>query len=106
MDPLSPVIHRLSIRYRNDGPSFHGRVLFGSHLFYDGNQNQSYDQYINRGTVFAATAGEWVEIEIGTVPITPGGYRIRLSASHTLDGESEANAVGGIQVDYFAVEVV
>jgi hypothetical protein len=102
--PMQTVEHRVSVRYRNAGPDFNGRVVFGTHLFYDGNQNQSYDQYINRGTVFAATGGEWVELEIGTVDVAPGGHRIRLSASHNLAVGSPAREAAGIQVDYFKVE--
>ena len=102
---------RVSVRYRNAAGDFNGRVLFGNHLFYDGNQNQSYEQYINRGTVFAGTGGEWVEIVIGEVEIGHGSYRIRLSASHNLaaiktDAGSAALAAGGIQVDYFKIEPI
>ena len=96
--------HRVSVCYRNSGPDFNGRVLFGNHLFYDGNQNQSYEQYINRGTVFAATGGQWVETVVGELDVLPGGYRIRLSASHNLDPESVAAITGGIQIDYFKIE--
>jgi hypothetical protein len=55
-------------------------VLLGNHLFYDGNQNQSYDQYLKRGTVFPNTSG-WQEILIGTTAIAPGSHQIRFSAS-------------------------
>ena len=98
--------HRVSVRYRNAGPDFNGRVLFGNHLFYDGNQNQSYEQYINRGTVFTSTAGQWRELEIGEIEVSPGGYRIRLSASHNLDPHSLAAATDGIQIDYFKIEPI
>lgn len=96
--------HRVSVCYRNSGPDFNGRVLFGNHLFYDGNQNQSYEQYVNRGTVFPSTDGQWREIVIGELEIVPGGYRVRLSASHNLDVSSVAAAAGGIQIDYFKIE--
>lgn len=102
--PLQTRKHRVTVRYRNAGPDFNGRVVFGSHLFYDGNQNQSYEQYINRGTVFASTGGDWVELEIGMVDVAPGGHRIRLSASHNLAEGSAAREAGGIQVDYFRIE--
>jgi hypothetical protein len=95
---------RVSVRYRNAAGDFNGRVLFGNHLFYDGNQNQSYEQYINRGTAFAGTNGDWVEIVIGEVEIGHGSYRVRLSASHNLPAGSPALAAGGIQVDYFKFE--
>ncbi|MEY3625113.1 MAG: hypothetical protein RL696_494 [Actinomycetota bacterium] len=73
-------VWELWVRYQNSGPDFHGRVLLGNHLFYDGNQNQSYDQYVKRGTVFPNTSG-WQEILIGTTAIAPGSHQIRFSAS-------------------------
>lgn len=97
---------RVSVRYRNAAGDFNGRVLFGNHLFYDGNQNQSYEQYINRGTVFPGTEGQWCELEIGEVEAGYGSYRVRLSASHNLAEGSAALAAGGIQVDYFKFEVL
>ena len=97
---------RVSVRYRNEGGDFNGRVLFGNHLFYDGNQNQSYEQYINRGTVFPSTAGQWHELVIGEVEVGHGSYRVRLSASHNLSKTLTANAAGGIQLDYFKFEPV
>ena len=101
---------RVTVRYRNAAGDFNGRVMLGNHLFYDGNQNQSYEQYINRGTVFPATEGQWRDIEIGEVEIRPGQYRVRLSASHNLasndhlHGAEAALAAGGIQLDYFKIE--
>jgi predicted GH43/DUF377 family glycosyl hydrolase len=84
----------LWVRYRNTGEDFHGRILLGNHLFYDGNQNQSYDEYIKRGTVFPNTNGKWQEIKIGEYQATPGSYQIRFSASLNL-GEKAL----GFQVD-------
>ncbi|MFM5968925.1 MAG: family 43 glycosylhydrolase [Micrococcales bacterium] len=97
---------RVSVRYRNAGSDFNGRVLFGNQLFYDGNQNQSYEQYINRGTVFPSTDGQWRELEIGVVEARPGSYRVRLSASHNLSKTLTAEAAGGIQLDYFKFEPI
>ena len=71
-------------------------MVAGGHLFYDGNQNQSYDQYINRGTVFEATNGEWVELVIGRHKFASGNHQIRLSNSHNL-----AVGAAGIEIDYF-----
>ena len=88
--------YEVIVRYRNAGKDFNGRVLFGTHLFYNGVQNQSYEQYINRGTVFGATDGQWREISIGKIKVQPRDYEIRLSASHNL-GAGEL----GIDVDYF-----
>jgi hypothetical protein len=87
--------YELRIRYRG-AEKFNGRVLFGRHLFYDGNQNQSYEQYINRGTEFPATGQNWSEMVIGRITVAPGEYRVRLSASHNLpEGRF------GIDVDRF-----
>ena len=72
------------------------RLLVGGFLFYDGNQNQSYDQYVNRGTVFPATDGEWCELVIGSHRIGSGEYRVRLSHSHNLEVGSDS-----IEVDCF-----
>lgn len=68
------------LRYRNSGPDFNARMMFGNHLFYDGNQNQSYDEYIKRGTVFPATDG-FEEFLVGTIEVKPGQYQLRFSAS-------------------------
>lgn len=75
------------LRYRNSKSDFHARMLFGNHLFYDGNQNQSYDQYIRRGTVFPTTNGDWTDLTIGEIEVDPGQYQIRLSASLNLSPE-------------------
>ena len=73
--------YRLTITYKSNSDRT-ARVLAGNHLFYHGQQNQSYDQYINRGTIFPSTNGHWSEIEIGTRHFNPGEYQIRLSNSH------------------------
>ena len=88
--------YEVVIRYRNSEEEFNGRVLYGRHLFYDGNQNQTYEQYINRGTVFANTNGEWKDIVIGRIKAKPGEYEVRLSASHNLPAGRKA-----IDVDCF-----
>ena len=90
--------YELTIRYRNSGPDFNGRVLFGSHLFFDGVQNQSYEQYINRGTVFPNTNGQWQDIVIGSIKVDYRAFEIRLSASHNLP----AGALG-IDVELFTL---
>ena len=77
--------YQVFIRYRNNKEDFHARLLFGNHLFYDGNQNQSYEQYIRRGTIFPKSQ-TWSELEIGEISVLPGQYQIRLSASLNLDG--------------------
>jgi hypothetical protein len=69
-----------------------------STFFYDGNQNQDYDQYINRGTSFPATHGKWSELVIGEVVLPSGDHQIRISASHTLE-----SGVPGIEIDYISV---
>ena len=46
-----PRKYELKIRYRSNSDR-NGRVLAGNHLFFDGVQNLSYEQYINRGTKF------------------------------------------------------
>ena len=49
----------------------------------------SYDEYVNRGTIFPSTSGEWKELIIGRHNFTSGDYLIRLSHSHNLaPGES------------------
>jgi Glycosyl hydrolases family 43 len=73
--------YRLTITYRSKSDRT-ARVLAGTHLFYNGIQNQTYEQYINRGTNFPSTHGEWREIEIGVRHYNPGEYLIRLSNSH------------------------
>jgi hypothetical protein len=78
------LTYQVLVRYRNTGEDFHARMLFGNHLFYDGNQNQSYEQYIRRGSVFPATQG-WTELQIGEIHVLPGQYQIRLSASLNLE---------------------
>ena len=79
--------YEVSIRYRST-EARNGRVLAGRHLFYDGNQNQSYEQYVNRGTPFPSTNGEWKEIVIGATLFQPGEYQVRLSHSHNLPAGS------------------
>ena len=73
--------YRLTITYKSNSERS-ARVLAGNHLFYDGVQNQTYEQYINRGTLFPSTQGSWQEIEIGSHHFNPGEYLIRLSNSH------------------------
>jgi hypothetical protein len=73
--------YRLTITYKSVSNRC-ARVLAGNHLFYSGVQNLSYEQYINRGTEFPSTNGDWTEIEIGTLHFNPGEYQIRLSNSH------------------------
>lgn len=73
--------YRLTITYRSKSNRT-ARVLAGTHLFYHGVQNQTYEQYINRGTDFPSTEGEWREIEVGVRHYNPGEYLIRLSNSH------------------------
>jgi hypothetical protein len=85
--------YELFIRYRSEADRV-SRVVAAKHLFYDGNQNQDYDQYINRGTVFTA-ASDWTEISIGRIVLAPGEHEIRISNSHNLpQGEN------GIEIDY------
>lgn len=76
-----PEKYRLTITYSSKSDRT-ARVLAGTHLFYHGVQNQTYDQYINRGTHFPSTNGAWKEIEIGLHHFEPGEYQIRLSNSH------------------------
>jgi hypothetical protein len=76
-----PQQYRLTITYRSKTDRT-ARVLAGTHLFYHGVQNQTYEQYINRGTCFPSTQSEWQEIEIGVRHYNPGEYLIRLSNSH------------------------
>jgi hypothetical protein len=73
--------YRLTITYKSQSDRT-ARVLAGNHLFFHGVQNQSYEQYINRGTHFPSTNGEWSEIEVGTHHFNPGEYLIRFSNSH------------------------
>ena len=77
--------YEVSVRYRST-EARNGRVLAGRHVSYDGNQNQSYEQYVNRGTPFPSANGEWKEIVIGTTQFQPGEYQVRLSHSHNLPG--------------------
>lgn len=72
--------YRLTITYRSKSDRT-ARVLAGTHLFYNGIQNQTYEQYINRGTNFPSTHGQWQEIDIGVRHYNPGEYLIRLSNS-------------------------
>jgi hypothetical protein len=60
-----PGKYEVAVRYRSAEKPWNGRVVAGKHLFYDGNQNQDYDQYVNRGTIFPATDGKWSELVIG-----------------------------------------
>lgn len=73
--------YRLTITYKSITERT-ARILAGNHLFYHGVQNQSYEQYINRGTLFPSTDGDWREIEIGIRHYEPGEYLIRFSNSH------------------------
>jgi hypothetical protein len=73
--------YRVTITYKSHSDRS-ARVLAGNHLFYHGVQNQTYEQYINRGTHFPSTNGEWNELEIGTHFFNPGDFAIRLSNSH------------------------
>ena len=73
--------YRLTIVYRSESDRT-ARILAGTHLFYHGVQNQTYEEYINRGTHFPSTHGTWKEIEIGTHHFNPGEFLIRLSNSH------------------------
>lgn len=90
--------YQISIRYCSEDEDRMNRVMIGRHLFYDGRQNQTYEDYINRGTLFPATHGQWQEIVIGQTHLQPGDHPIRVSASHTL-GDGEA----GIEIDYIKV---
>lgn len=79
-----PNKYELKIRYRSYYDRF-GRVLAGNHLFYNGVQNLSYEEYINRGTFFPNTNGAWKEIVIGHHDFSSGDHLIRLSQSHNLN---------------------
>jgi hypothetical protein len=72
----------ISIRYRSEKDRV-GRVVAAKQLFYDGNQNQDYDQYINRGTLFPAST-DWSFLEIGRISLKPGEHEVRISNSHNL----------------------
>jgi hypothetical protein len=84
-----PRQYELSIRYRSNVDR-NARVLAGSHLFYNGIQNLSYDDYVNRGTPFPSTHGEWNEIVIGKHKFSSGDHLIRLSHSHNLQPNEES----------------
>jgi hypothetical protein len=85
--------YEISIRYRSEKDRV-ARVVAAKQLFYDGNQNQDYDQYINRGTVFSASQ-DWTEVQIGTINLKPGEHEIRISNSHNLPaGEN------GLEIDF------
>jgi hypothetical protein len=96
-----PGKYEIAVRYRSEDKPWNGRVVAGKHLFYDGNQNQDYDQYINRGTIFPPTEGKWSELVIGQVELPSGDHQIRISASHTLEP-----GVSGIEIDYFSVRQI
>jgi hypothetical protein len=96
-----PGTYEIAVRYRGTEKPWNGRVVAGKHLFYDGNQNQDYDQYINRGTLFPATDGKWCELVIGQVELPSGDHQIRISASHTLEP-----GVSGIEIDYVSVRQI
>jgi hypothetical protein len=96
-----PGRYEIAVRYRSADKPWNGRVVAGKHLFYDGNQNQDYDQYINRGTSFPATLGAWSELVIGEVDLPSGDHQIRISASHTLEA-----GVPGIEIDYISVKQI
>jgi hypothetical protein len=89
--------YEVLVRYRSWEPH-HGRVVAGRHLFYDGNQNQSYEQYINRGTLFPSTDGQWVDFRIGLKHFEFGDHQIRLSNSHNL-GLGQR----GLEIDSFTL---
>ena len=89
--------YEILVRYRSWEPH-HGRVVAGRHLFYDGNQNQSYEQYINRGTLFPSTDGQWVDFRIGLKHFEFGDHQIRLSNSHNL-GLGQR----GLEIDSFTL---
>lgn len=78
-----PRKYELKIRYRSN-VNRNGRVLAGNYLFYNGIQNLSYDEYVNRGTTFPSTDGEWRDLTIGLHNFTSGDHLIRLSHSHNL----------------------
>ena len=86
--------YEVVLRYRSSADRV-SRVMASKHLFYDGNQNQDYDQYINRGTVFPNTQGSWQEIVIGRKVFAPGEHQIRVSNSHNLPAGEQ-----GIDIDY------
>jgi hypothetical protein len=90
-----PREYEVWVRFRAAEPT-NARVIAGRHLFYDGNQNQDYEQYINRGTLFPATGGEWQEILIGTHSFEFGDHQVRLSNSHNLPA-----GVVGLEIDSF-----
>ena len=90
-----PREYQVWVRYRAAEPT-NARVIAGRHLFYDGNQNQDYEQYINRGTLFPATGGDWQDILIGTHAFEFGDHQVRLSNSHNLQA-----GVVGLEVDSF-----
>ena len=96
-----PGKYEISVRYRSFDEPFNGRVVAGNHLFYDGNQNQDYEQYINRGTIFPATQGKWVEFLIGEVTLPSGNHQVRVSASHTLNADKP-----GIDLDFIRVKQI
>jgi hypothetical protein len=96
-----PGKYEVAVRYRSAEKPWNGRVVAGKHLFYDGNQNQDYDQYVNRGTIFPATDGKWSELVIGQVDLPSGDHQIRISASHTLEP-----GVSGIEIDYVSVRQI
>lgn len=73
--------YRVTITYKSASDRS-ARVMAGNHLFYNGVQNLTYEEYINRGTHFPGTGGEWRELEIGALHFNPGEYQIRLSNSH------------------------
>ena len=75
--------YELAIRYRSTDDRT-ARVLVGDFLFFDGVQNQSYEQYINRGTHFPSTNGQWRTLRIGELDCAPGQYLVRFSHSHNL----------------------
>ena len=75
--------YELRIRYRSTEDQ-NARVLAGNYLFYNGIQNLSYDEYINRGTQFPKTNGKWEELVIGTHFFNSGDHLIRISNSHNL----------------------
>jgi hypothetical protein len=92
-----PREYEVWVRYRSHAAHV-ARVIAGRHLFYDGNQNQSYDQYINRGTLFESTDGIWTDLLIGSHFFEFGDHLIRFSNSHNLGAGQR-----GLEVDSFTL---
>ncbi|MFM5905129.1 MAG: family 43 glycosylhydrolase [Micrococcales bacterium] len=89
-----PRRYSVMVRYRSHADHY-GRVMAAKHLFFDGKQNQTYEDYINRGTLFESTQGQWREIEIGQLDFASGDHEVRISNSHNLPAGQR-----GFDVDY------